>query len=140
MSVDRQNELVRVWTDVGARKPVPLLAKIEEVDGVIFTIRYLSETDDRVWRYEEDTYEIDDDSVAEYLNTTRPEDIGFASTPDGGFVKVDPDEDYVPDSDEESEDETDEDEDEETESESLCESSDEIEETDDEEEESLDEE
>jgi hypothetical protein len=27
--------LVRVWTDVGARKPVALLAKIEEKDGVI---------------------------------------------------------------------------------------------------------
>ena len=48
--------LVRVWTDVGARKPVALLAKIVEKDGVIFTIRYLSECEDKIWRYEEDTY------------------------------------------------------------------------------------
>ena len=69
--------LVRVWTDIGARKPVPLLAKIVEKDGVIFTIRYLSESDDKIWRYEEDTYEIDNDSIAEYLKTDDEQDIGF---------------------------------------------------------------
>jgi len=122
MPVDRLNELVRVWTDVGARKPVPLLAKIEEIDGVIFTIRYLSETEDRVWRFEDDTYEIDDESIAEYMNTTRPEDVGFAPVGDDGFVRVDTDDDYVPGSDEE-EDETEDEE-------SLCESSDEIDESD----------
>jgi len=122
MPVDHLNELVRVWTDVGARKPVPLLAKIEEIDGVIFTIRYLSESDDRVWRFEDDIYEIDDESIAEYMNTTRAEDIGFAPVGDDGFVRVDTDDDYVPGSDEE-EDETEDDE-------SLCESSDEIDESD----------
>jgi len=121
MPVDRLNELVRVWTDVGARKPVPLLAKIEEIDGVIFTIRYLSETEDRVWRFEDDTYEIDDESIAEYMNTTRPEDVGFAPVGDDGFVRVDTDDDYVPGSDEEDETEDEE---------SLCESSDEMDESD----------
>ena len=89
--------LVRVWTDVGARKPVALLAKIVEKDGVIFTIRYLSECEDKIWRYEEDTYEIDDDSIAEHLNADHEEDIGFAQAADG-FVKLmgDEDEDYVP--------------------------------------------
>jgi hypothetical protein len=47
--------LVRVWTDIGARKPVALLAKIEEKDGVIYTIRYLSETSKGIWAWEEDT-------------------------------------------------------------------------------------
>ena len=94
--------LVRVWTDVGARKPAALLAKIVEKDGVILTIRYLSESDDHIWRYEDDTYEIDDDSVAEYLKTDSEEDIGFI-THENGFLKVDSDEDYVP-SDEESDD------------------------------------
>ncbi len=93
--------LVRVWTDVGARKPAALLAKIIEKDGVILTIRYLSESDDHMWRYEEDTYEIDDDSVAEYLKTDREEDIGFMKHEDG-FIKVDSDDDYVPSSEEES--------------------------------------
>ena len=99
--------LVRVWTDVGARKPVALLAKIVERDGVIFTIRYLSESDDKIWRYEEDTYDVDDDSIAEYLNTNNEGDVGFASDGSDGFVKIDQDEDYVPSSeeDEESDDE-----------------------------------
>jgi len=104
---------VRVWTDVGARKPVALLAKVVEKDGVIFTIRYLSECEDKIWRYEEDTYEIDDDSIAEHLNTDHEEEIGFAPAGDG-FVKVlvDEDDDYVPTDDEPSETES---EDEETE-------------------------
>jgi len=87
--------LVRVWTDVGARKPAALLARIIEKDGVILTIRYLTESDDHIWRYETDTYEIDDDSVAEYLNTDSEMELGFVQR-DDGFVKVDSDEDYVP--------------------------------------------
>jgi hypothetical protein len=95
------DSLVRVWTDVGSRKPVPLLAKIVEENGVIFTIRYLSESDDKIWRYEEDTYEIDTDSIAEYLKTSDESDIGFSPF-DDGFVKADTDDDYVPsDEDEE---------------------------------------
>lgn len=89
------SSLVRVWTDVGARKPAALLAKIVEKDGVILTIRYLSESDDHIWRYEEDTYEIDDDSIAEYLRTDQEEDIGFIKHEDG-FIKVESDEDYFP--------------------------------------------
>ena len=108
-------DLVRVWTDVGARKPVALLAKIVERDGVIFTIRYLSESDDKIWRYEDDTYEIDDDSIAEHLGTTCEEDIGFRPF-DDGFVKADSDEDYVPSSEE---DETDDDDDEDDEDEDV---------------------
>jgi Mn-containing catalase len=100
--------LVRVWTDIGARKPAALLAKIIDRDGVILTIKYLSESDlDHVWRYEEDTYEIDDDSVAEYLNTDSELELGFVQR-DDGFVKMDPsDEDYVP-SDEDEEESSDE--------------------------------
>jgi len=103
--------LVRVWTDVGARKPVALLAKIVEKDGVIFTIRYLSECEDKIWRYEEDTYEIDDDSIAEHLNTDHEDDIGFAQAEDG-FVKLmgDEDEDYVPSDEEDSTESSDEEE------------------------------
>jgi hypothetical protein len=96
--------LVRVWTDVGSRKPVPLLAKIVEENGVIFTIRYLSESDDKIWRYEEDTYEVDNDSIAEYLKTSDECDVGFAPV-DDGFVKVESDDDYVPSDEDEDEDE-----------------------------------
>jgi len=109
--------LVRVWTDVGARKPAALLAKIIEKDGVILTIKYLSESSvDHIWRYEDDTYEIDDDSVAEYLNTDSELELGFVPRGDG-FAKVDSDDDYVPsdedsDSDSDSLDSEDEDDDE----------------------------
>ena len=101
--------LVRVWTDVGSRKPVPLLAKIVEENGVIFTIRYLSESDDKIWRYEEDTYEVDDESIAEYLKTSDECEVGFAPLEDG-FIKVESDDDYVPSDEEDEEDEEDEDE------------------------------
>jgi hypothetical protein len=124
--------LVRVWTDVGARKPVALLAKIVEKDGVIFTIRYLSECEDKIWRYEEDTYEIDDDSIAEHLNTDHEDDIGFVQAEDG-FVKMmgEEDDDYVPtDEDDDSEESTDDDEDEEEEDEFEEEDEEELEESD----------
>ena len=96
--------LVRVWTDIGSRKPVPLLAKIVDKNGVIFTIRYLSESDDKIWRYEDDTYEIDNDSIAEYLKTNDETDVGFRRVEDG-FVKVDLDEDYIPSDEDEDSDE-----------------------------------
>ena len=120
----REGSLVRVWTDVGARKPVALLAKIIEKDGVILTIRYLSESDDHIWRYETDTYEIDDDSVAEYLKTESELELGFVAHEDGGFLKVDQDEDYVP-SEEDGESDSYEDSDEEDEEEEFAEDDDE---------------
>jgi hypothetical protein len=101
--------LVRVWTDVGARKPLPLLAKIVEKDGIILVIRYLSEDTDGIWRYEDDTYEVEDcpESVADYLGTSNEEDAGFKPV-DDGFVKIETDEDYIPESeDDETETETD---------------------------------
>ena len=120
----REGSLVRVWTDVGARKPVALLAKIIEKDGVILTIRYLAESDDHIWRYEPDTYEIDDDSVAEYLKTESEIELGFVAHEDGGFLKVDQDEDYVP-SEEDGESDSYEDSDEEDEEEEFAEDDDE---------------
>jgi hypothetical protein len=102
-------ELVRVWTDVGARKPVALLAKIIERHGVISTIRYLSEGPDNIWRYEDDTYEIDDDSIAEHLGTDQESAIGFRVFDEDGFVREDSDDDYVLE-DSSEDDDTDEDE------------------------------
>jgi hypothetical protein len=97
-------QLIRVWTDVGARKPVPLLAKIVDRNENIFTIRYLSESDDKIWRYEEDTYEIDSDSVAEILKTDLEDDLGFQAF-DDGFIKIETDDDYIPTDEDEDEDE-----------------------------------
>lgn len=104
--------LVKVWTDVGGRKPAALLAKIIEKDGVIFTIKYLTAGKDGVWRYEDDTYEVDDDSIAEYLNSEHETDIGFVATDDGGFIREeDSDKDYEPSENEEDDDEEDDDDD-----------------------------
>lgn len=101
--------LVRVWTDIGTRKPVPLIAKIVQHKTKTMEIKYLSKCPDKLWRYEVETYEIDSDSVAEWLGTDYETDVGFTEGPDGTYTKYDSDEDYAPNmSDEE---ETDEDED-----------------------------
>jgi len=75
--------MIKVWTDIGARKPVPLVAKIVETKGSIFIIRYLQECDDKIWRYEDETYEIDEDSIQEDLDTCLETDIGFRALGDG---------------------------------------------------------
>ena len=100
--------LVRVWTDVGQRKPVPLLAKIIERNGVIFTIRYLTEGAGGVWSYEDDTYDVDDESISEYLNSESEESLGFMKIGDNEFTKDSSDDDYVPSDDEDDDDEEDE--------------------------------
>jgi len=106
--------LVRVWTDIGQKKPKPLLARIVNSKSKVYTIQYLSPTEDRLkgktlYRYEDETYEVDDDSIYEYLNLSTEFDMGFVEV-DGGYVKDDSDEEYVP-SDPEDEDISDDDED-----------------------------
>lgn len=99
--------LVKVWTDIGARKPVALFAKIVSHAPKYMSIRYLSKGPDKLWRYEEDTYEIDSDSIAEWLGTDFETDVGFIQGPGDAFEKCrsDADSDYVPNmSDEESSD------------------------------------
>jgi hypothetical protein len=96
--------LIRVYTDTGDIKPVHLLAKIFDVKDSTFFIRYLSPTEDtkhgkKVYRYEEEVYEVTDDSISEYLNTDIEEDIGFSQLPCGGFIYTDSDSDYAPDDD-----------------------------------------
>ena len=90
--------LVRVWTDVGARKPKPLLAKIVSSKNGIHSIRYLSPSADNthIFRYEEDVYEIDDESICEYLNLDDEADIGFRINEEGDFYKASSDDDYEP--------------------------------------------
>jgi len=103
--------LVRVWTDVGAEKNVSLLARIVETRGDVFVIQYLSPTDDKtkqgytIYRYEDDTYEVDDSSITHYLDSSNEADLGYTMLPDGsGMIKskhIDEDKDYVPDEEEE---------------------------------------
>ncbi len=120
--------LIRVYTDNGGLKPVHLLAKIFDVRDDTFSIRYLSPTDDtkhgkKIYRYEEEIYQVTDESISEYLNVDDESDIGFTELPCGGFIYTDSDSDYAPD-----EDCSDEDYDSESESESVVESDEEVEE------------
>jgi hypothetical protein len=79
--------MIKVWTDIGSRKPVPLLAKIVEQKGHLFIIRYLQESDDKIWKYEDETYEIDEDSIQEDLCTELETDVGFKPFADG-FIQI----------------------------------------------------
>lgn len=110
--------LVRVWTDIGLEKNVSLVARIIHSEGEIFTIKFLSPTEEKdkhgriVYRYEDETYDIDDDSITHYLDTDIEEDIGFKQYDETGWIRLDDDsdEDYVPSESEEDEDEEDEEE------------------------------
>jgi hypothetical protein len=110
--------LVRVWTDVGSDKNVSLVARIIETNGPIFTIQFLSPTETKdkhgctIYRYEDETYQIDDDSITHYLDTGDEGDVGFVSVGEGEWIRTsdESDEDYIPseeDSDDDEEDEED---------------------------------
>ena len=111
--------LVRVWTDVGADKNVSLVARIIEKNGPIFTIQFLSPTENKdkhgctIYRYEDDTYQIDDDSITHYLDTSDEGDIGFVSVGEGEWIRTsdESDEDYIPSEEESGSDEEDEEDD-----------------------------
>ncbi len=109
--------LVKVWTDTGRGKPVSLLAKIVDSDPPNLTIRYLTKTVEEykgcsVWRYEDETYVIDEYSITEWLETDDELEAGFKTIPDDpeGFIFYESDSDYVP-SDEDGESDDDEDDD-----------------------------
>lgn len=120
--------LVRVWTNVGQRKPKALVAKIfQTAPGPVYTIRYLSavsEEDERgrqIFRYEEETYEVDDDSIAEWIGTDEEEDAGYTEVDDGAWIREDSDSDYIPNESDTSESSSEEDLEEETEEEEEAE-------------------
>lgn len=97
--------LIRVWTDVGTGKNVSLFARIINTNGPIFTIRFLTKMESGVYQYEDETYEIDDDSVTHYLDTDEEADIGFKQIGENEWIRVEDDDgDYEP-SDEETEEE-----------------------------------
>ena len=119
--------LVRVWTDVGSDKNVSLVARIIETNGPIFTIQFLSPTEIKdkhgctIYRYEDDTYQIDDDSITHYLDTSDEGDVGFVSVGEGEWIRTsdESDEDYIPSEEDSDDDEEDEEDQEEFEEEDL---------------------
>ena len=98
--------LVRVLTDNGGTKPVPLLARVIEERDNSYTIIYLSASEDKdhgrtIYRYESDTYDIDDDYVVEYIDDEGQAGFEPANTSDGWIKHVyDSDDDYEPSEDE----------------------------------------
>jgi len=89
--------ILKVYTDIGEDEPVVLIAKVCEQTGNTYTIKYLSPTEDRedgkvIHRYEDEEYEITDESITEYISGDE-EEIGFVEVADG-FIKEDSDSDY----------------------------------------------
>ena len=103
--------LVKVWTDIGERKPVSLLAKIIKVEKGIYSIKYFTQGKDHVWKYEDEIYEIDEDSIDRKIYVTE-EDLGYVPIAPGEFIRNDSDDDYEPPDEEDEEDEEEEDEEE----------------------------
>jgi hypothetical protein len=94
--------LVRVLTDIGGPKPVPLLARVVEERDNSYTIVYLSPSEDKdhgrtIYRYESDPYDIDDDYVVEYIDDEEQAGFEPANVSDGWIKHVyDSDDDYEP--------------------------------------------
>lgn len=113
--------LVKVWTEIDETtgKCASLPAKIISKKGNVYKISYLSVSEERdaknrrVYKYEDEIYEVSDDSITEYLDSDTELDFGFEEIEDGKFVKCDllmcensdgdDDEDYTPSSEDESE-------------------------------------
>jgi hypothetical protein len=116
--------LIRVYTEVSDGVFESLPAKIVSTHGDVFTIQYLSPTENRdqhnrkIYKYESETYEITDESVSEYLDSDMEIDFGFKQISPDEFVKYesDSDDDYIPSESEDESSSSDSDEDEDDES------------------------
>ncbi len=111
--------LIRVWTEVEDNKFASLPAKIVSSKGDVYTIKYLSPSEKRdshnrkIYTYEDDTYEITNEYITEYVNSDFEIDFGFNKISETEFIKYDTDsddEDYVPSSSESDDDDDDEEE------------------------------
>ena len=96
---------VKVWTDIG-NSFVNLPARVIESLNDTLRIRYLSQTDRRdpttnrkIWSYEDEIYDITDESITEYMYDES--DLGFVSIGENDYIKTeisedDEDSDYEP--------------------------------------------
>jgi hypothetical protein len=101
--------MLKVFTEVGDDDPVELLAKVVSKHETVYTIKYLSPTEDRIagkvlHKYEDDEYEITDESITEYYSGDE-EMVGFIPSGDG-FLKEDSDSDYESEPESETEEES----------------------------------
>ena len=96
--------LIKVFTELDNGVTTSLPAKIISQKGDVFTITYLSPTDQkdshnrRIYKYEFETYEITDESITDYIDSDMEIDFGFKQISEHEFVKydTDSDDDYVP--------------------------------------------
>lgn len=105
--------IVKVWTEIDDDIYKSLVAKVVSKKDEVFTIRYLSPTNERdakkrrIFRYEDETYEVTDESITDYFDDEDDETIvGFQDIGEGEFIKIDDctdsssDSDYIPSSSE----------------------------------------
>jgi len=97
--------LIKVFTEVdGVTKSLP--AKIIDSNGDKYKIVYMSPSENkdshnkRIYKYEDEIYEITDESITDYLDTDSEIDLGFKKISDNEFIKYDSDsdDDYIPSS------------------------------------------
>lgn len=100
--------MLRVWTDVGAKKPIALLARIVSEKGKKIKIVYLSEGEDGLYSYEKDIYEIENSSIASRLGDRTEQDLGYKPV-EGGWLLGECEEEHEYDTEDEEEFETEED-------------------------------
>jgi hypothetical protein len=95
---------IKVWTDIGKETFVNLPARVIDHTGTILRIKYLSKTNIRaegtnkkIWSYEDDIYDITDESITEYMYDEG--DLGFVSIGENLYIKVEVSEEDEEDSD-----------------------------------------
>lgn len=94
---------VKVWTDVGDTF-VNLPARVIETINDTIRIQYLSQSDrkdpttnKKIWSYEDEIYDITDESIAEYMYNES--DLGFVSINENDYIKMEVSDDEEDDSD-----------------------------------------
>ena len=97
--------LIKVWTELDD-KYVALPAKVVSSNGLKYKIKYLSVSEKRdnhnrkIYSYEDETYDITNESITEFTNSDMEIDLGFKQITDNEFIKYDSDSDadYIPSS------------------------------------------
>jgi hypothetical protein len=94
------NTIIEVLLELDNGKEVNCLAKIEEVLGDTYVVRYMSPTkkffgDQKIYAYEKTTYVIDKSSVSGFFDSEKEEDAGMHKV-DGGWVSAEDDSEYTP--------------------------------------------
>ena len=84
---------VKVWTDIGGETFVNLPARVIDHNGSTLRIKYLARTEVRdegtkkkIWSYEDEIYDITDESITEYMYDEG--DLGFVSIGENVYIKV----------------------------------------------------